>query len=715
MAPTNGERAGAGEGAARGAAGRRMPAVRLRLFWRILGALALTSIIPLAVLAGTLRLRVHNDLRAAADAALAQEIDRARTAAESYLTGHVQVLRSAAALPAIGSMSPEQQLPVLYGVLKANKDLRALSVAGPDGVQRARTDGAPLISVADQPSFQEVARGAEQAYETIVARGGAPVLAIAVPIRQDDRLAGVLSGSLAADTLLSTVVGTIRAGKGSFAWLVDGENRVMAHPDGEKVEKRDHLAKHAAVARARAGDNRVHVITEQGVRWLATQRVLPQGWVLVVQMPEGEALAALGQLDRVLGMMGLGTLAATLVVALLLARNIARPVVATARMARQLARGDLVVECTGLTRRDEIGVMSRSLYHMVANLHAVLKQVTLGADQVASAAQQISTGSQALAQGASAQASSLEEVSSSLQEMAAMTRQNAASAKEARQLADHARVSAQKGVNSMARLSEAIDKIKASADATAKIVKTIDEIAFQTNLLALNAAVEAARAGDAGKGFAVVADEVRNLAMRSAEAAKNTATLIEGSVSNADRGVAINQEVLANLIEINDQVSRVSDVMAEIAMASDQQSQGIDEINLAVEQINQVTQQTAASAEESASASEELLAQAEEMRRLVGGFHLDRSPGAGRPGGEAFAAAGRDDQYGLHGLQGLHGVVAGPGRNGHGAAMAFSDLAGGPYPPGARGAPATGHHRGPAAKLAIPLPEDADSDVLRNF
>jgi len=174
----------------------------------------------------------------------------------------------------------------------------------------------------------------------------------------------------------------------------------------------------------------------------------------------------------------------------------------------------------------------------------------------------------------------------------------------------------------MKRLSEAIDKIKVSSDSTAKIVKTIDEIAFQTNLLALNAAVEAARAGDAGKGFAVVAEEVRNLAMRSADAAKNTANMIEESVKNAEGGVSINQEVLRNLTEINSQVNKVSAVMAEIAAASEQQSQGVEQVNTAVEQMNTVTQQVAANAEESASAAEELSGQSEEMKGMVGAFRL---------------------------------------------------------------------------------------------
>jgi methyl-accepting chemotaxis protein len=207
--------------------------------------------------------------------------------------------------------------------------------------------------------------------------------------------------------------------------------------------------------------------------------------------------------------------------------------------------------------------------------------------------------------------------------MSSMTRQNALNAREAKGVADKARESADRGVESINRMSSAIDRIKSSADATAKIVKTIDEIAFQTNLLALNAAVEAARAGDAGRGFAVVADEVKRLAMRSAEAAKNTANLIEEAVRNSVNGVNINSEVLTNFQDITGQANKVSHVVAEIAEASDQQDKGIIQLTKAVEQLNSLTQQTAANAEESASAAEEMSSQSEEMRSIVAAFKLD--------------------------------------------------------------------------------------------
>jgi methyl-accepting chemotaxis protein len=254
---------------------------------------------------------------------------------------------------------------------------------------------------------------------------------------------------------------------------------------------------------------------------------------------------------------------------------------------------------------------------LAGKIMRIVQQLREGSSQLAVASGEVSSASQSLAQGASEQAASIEETSSSVEEMAAQTKQSAANADEAKVLAATAGAGAEKGAEAMTRMSTAIDDIKTSSDQTAKIIKTIDEIAFQTNLLALNAAVEAARAGEAGKGFAVVAEEVRNLAQRSAQAARDTASMIEESVKKADNGVAISKEVAGALDEISDGSRKVNDLVAEIAAASKEQAQGIDQINIAVGQMDQVTQQNAANAEESASASEELNAQAEELNRMV--------------------------------------------------------------------------------------------------
>ena len=246
----------------------------------------------------------------------------------------------------------------------------------------------------------------------------------------------------------------------------------------------------------------------------------------------------------------------------------------------------------------------------------VISGLSASIEQTDSAAGQISSASQSAAQGASEQAATIQETTSSVEQMASMCKQNASNADEAKGLTAATRTSAENGTEATARMSTAIDDIKKSSDETAKIVKTIDEIAFQTNMLSLNAAVEAARAGEAGKGFAVVADEVRNLAQRSADAAKNTASLIEQSTARADSGVQISQEVGKVLSEIGENSRKASDLVAEIAVSSNEQAQGVEQINVAVSQMNELTQSSASGTEETAAAAEELSNQAEELNRM---------------------------------------------------------------------------------------------------
>ena len=208
--------------------------------------------------------------------------------------------------------------------------------------------------------------------------------------------------------------------------------------------------------------------------------------------------------------------------------------------------------------------------------------------------------------------------------MSSLIQDNARNAKQAHDLADRTRESADRGADSVQRLSEAIDRIKVSSDKTARIVKTIDEIAFQTNLLALNAAVEAARAGEAGRGFAVVDEEVRGLALRSAEAAKNTAIMIDEAVQNANAGVLLNEESLRNLQGMNQQIRTVSGMLEELAVASEQQQRGIEQMTKAIEQMGRVTQEHSVNSMESAQAAEALSEQAEGMRKMVAEFRLHR-------------------------------------------------------------------------------------------
>jgi methyl-accepting chemotaxis protein len=251
-------------------------------------------------------------------------------------------------------------------------------------------------------------------------------------------------------------------------------------------------------------------------------------------------------------------------------------------------------------------------------LNRVIHGLTEASEQVSSAAGGVSSASQSLAEGASEQAASVEETSSSLEEISSMTKQNAGNAGQADSLMKQTNQVVNTANASMGRLTSSMQEISKASEETAKIIKTIDEIAFQTNLLALNAAVEAARAGEAGAGFAVVAGEVRNLAMRAADAAKNTATLIEGTVKKIADGTVLVKNTNDAFTEVARSAGKVGELVAEIAAASNEQAKGIDQVNVAVTQMDKVTQQNAATAEESASASEELNAQAEEMKGFFG-------------------------------------------------------------------------------------------------
>ncbi len=278
-------------------------------------------------------------------------------------------------------------------------------------------------------------------------------------------------------------------------------------------------------------------------------------------------------------------------------------------------------------------------------LQRVIEGLTAGADEISDASGEVSSVSQGLAEGATEQAASIEETSTSIEQISVMVKDNASnteqvnemntrnagSTKEVRSLSAQAQEHASQGTQAMTRMTESVNNIKASSEKTAKIVKTIDEIAFQTNLLALNAAVEAARAGEAGKGFAVVAEEVRSLAQRSAQAAQETSSMIEESVENSNKGVAVCEEVSSSFTQIVEAVQKVNVLADEVAVASDEQTEliakvskasgeqasSLEQISAAINEMDTVTQRNASQAEGLAASAEELNGQTEELNHLI--------------------------------------------------------------------------------------------------
>lgn len=293
-----------------------------------------------------------------------------------------------------------------------------------------------------------------------------------------------------------------------------------------------------------------------------------------------------------------------------------------ARVVEQVANGDLTVQVKVRSEHDLMGI---KLQEMVERNNEILSSINTAADQVASGSKQVSDSSIALSQGATEQASSVEQLTASLEEISTQTKLNAQNANEANQLAADSKQSALQGNEQMKDMLGAMREINEASSSISKIIKVIDEIAFQTNILALNAAVEAARAGQHGKGFAVVAEEVRNLAARSANAAKETTDMIEGSINKVQEGTRIADQTAEALKSIVGDIERVASLVGEIALASTEQAAAITQINQGISQVSQVIQTNSATSEESAAASEELSSQAGLLKQQVARFKLKRS------------------------------------------------------------------------------------------
>ena len=435
------------------------------------------------------------------------------------------------------------------------------------------------ISIASLPCFKTALGGTPAISDAFLSQEtGASIVVLGMPVKQGDQTIGVMAGMLSVGRYASQFIDHIKVRERGYVFLYDKRGFPLAHPDKKSILVRSLAQSEWGRDLVAKSDGQVQSVIDGEDKIVTFKMSQNLGWGVGVTLPTEEILSPIHRSGWITLSIGFVTLLAITGIILLVVRSVSNP----------LYQG--------------IAVLAES------------------SEQVANASVQITSSSQSLAEGASEQAASLQETGSSLEQISSMAKLQAEGAQAAGELLNAARSAGDSGARDMQEMSNAMQDIKSSSADIAKIIKTIDEIAFQTNILALNAAVEAARAGEAGMGFAVVAEEVRNLAQRSAQAARDTAAKIEDSIAKSQRGVQLNEKIEKGMAEIVTKVRQAAEISTQAVNGSREQRQGIEQVNVAVAQIGQITQANAATAEESASAAAELQQQADSLKLAVGGI-----------------------------------------------------------------------------------------------
>lgn len=493
-----------------------------------------------------------------------------------------------------------------------------------------------VSDIKDRQYFKDAVAGNVAVSDPIISKVDSSVLfPIAVPIKNHGTIIGVLVAFKDGNDL-SKITDEIVFGETGRSFIIRADGTTIAHTDRELVLNMDNTIENAKNNSELVDLAEIHKKMIDGQRGYGTYSykgevkhmgyapVEGTDWSLGVAALDSEVKDGVNELRMQVIAISIISLLAGAIVFFIIASKIVNPLKKLVKAADGIAEGDLNI-AVDVKTKDELGRLADAFRKMADNLNGTITSINDASEQVSSAARQVSDSSMALSQGATEQASSIEELTASLEEISSQTKLNADKANEANSLSVEAKSNAINGNARMNEMLRAMEEINEASSNISKIIKVIDDIAFQTNILALNAAVEAARAGQHGKGFAVVAEEVRNLAARSANAARETTDMIEGSIKKSEGGTKIANATADALSSIVEDVTKVADLVNDITIASNEQALGIEQINQGIMQVSQVVQTNSATSEEAAAASEELASQAELLKNEVSSFRLKKT------------------------------------------------------------------------------------------
>lgn len=501
------------------------------------------------------------------------------------------------------------------------------------------------------------------------------VTTISSPVYDEDKkgIIGVVATDIKVTTICDMIINGESTYETGYRVLISDDGSVLAHKDQDKVLKKyDEIGFDQILINAiNEESDEIISFDDNGVKsYAAVRREKNSGWRVVNIVPSEEFTAETNNIVKTIMIINGVAILAIVGMIFVIARSISKPLTKLTAVTDRMAGGDLDVEIN-IHSKDEVGRLAQSMsvltehlktyisyidetsslltqigngdlnlsfeqaydgdfkkikdaFILASNkLNHTLSECNSAAEQVSSGSEQVSAGAQALSQGATEQASSIQELSATINEITEQINKTAENAIQAKLFSEKASMATEHSQKQMQEMVSAMGAISTTANEISKIIKSIDDIAFQTNILALNAAVEAARAGAAGKGFAVVADEVRNLAAKSAESAKSTATLIDNTLNAINRGSQIVGGTAQSLIEVVESSHKAAASIQDISDASKMQAQSIHQVNIGVEQISSVIQTNSATAEQSAAASQELSGQAQVLKDFIGQFKLN--------------------------------------------------------------------------------------------